>query len=138
MPGETFRQVLRRLIPRRLRWLARAAFRLATGSYLRNAIGHRQATQSALVEAQGEVMDLMLRRLRALEEQMVALAANLQTEVAALAPPLHRLEESQDALRSEILGRLAEMESRFRSLAPIAAKMQRPVSPEAALGEDEL
>jgi len=141
--GQAFRQVLRRLIPRRVRWLARAAFKRITGLYYRDimrqqrdfterleAIQHQVTVAlPARVDAQGEVMDLLLRRLRMLEE-----------EVAALGQPLQRLEETQRALRSDLSDRLAELQNTVRLVAPLAlaANMYWTLSPEAALGENEL
>ena len=151
MADGTFRQVLRRLIPRRVRWLARAAFKRITGLYYRDimrqqrdfterleaiqhqvtvalperldAIQHQVAVAlPAQFEAQGEVMDLMLRRLRISGE-----------EVAALGEQLQRLEETQR-------DRLAELQNTVRLVAPLAlaANMYWTLSPEAALGENEL
>lgn len=74
-------------------------------------------------------MDLLLRRLRLSEE-----------EVAALGQPLQRLEETQRALRSDLSDRLAELQNTVRLVAPLAlaANMYWTLSPEAALGENEL
>jgi hypothetical protein len=72
-----------------------------TGLYFRDVIRHVQAlsgqmaTQSAQIEAQGEVMDLILRRLRRLEEEMTALTESLgrlQQEMAALTQPVKALQ----------------------------------------------
>ncbi len=87
------RRVVRRLIPRRARWLARVAFRLITGLYLRDVIRHVRAdhVDSARIETQEDILDLLLGRLRTFEEEVATLARSLgtlQEEVAALGQPL--------------------------------------------------
>ena len=64
MADGAFRQVVRRLIPRRIRWLARTVFRVTTGLYLRNLIRD---------------VHIVMGHLSALEEAVVTLARSLGT-----------------------------------------------------------
>lgn len=86
-----------RRVPRRIRWALRAFFRVITGWYVRYAVRQLQqlnqqvAAQNAQVEAQGEVMDLMLRRLRRVEE-----------ETSSLAEPVGRIPAEVGLLRQEV------------------------------------
>ena len=121
MADGAFRQLMRTVIPRKLRWLAKALFKRTTGLYYRDimrqlgdvtgrldAIQHQvivaspaeiarrldaiqhQATviQPAQIETQGEVMDLILRRLRVSEEEIAANLRTLEEQVATLSQPL--------------------------------------------------
>ncbi len=84
MADGAVRQVVRRLIPRRVRWLARVAFRLITGRYLRDLIRHVQAdhVDSAQIETLEDILDLMLVRLRTLEEDVAAVGQPLPNELS--------------------------------------------------------
>jgi hypothetical protein len=76
------RNVLRRLVPRRVRWLVRVVFRLLTGYYVRSALAEWRnlsalvKDQSTKLEAQSEVLYLLLRRLRTLERSLDELPAS--------------------------------------------------------------
>jgi 2-polyprenyl-3-methyl-5-hydroxy-6-metoxy-1,4-benzoquinol methylase len=145
MADGAFRRVIRRLVPRRLRWLAKAAFKRITGLYYRDimrqqrdmmgqqrditgrldsiqhqatvvfptqvtsrldeiqhqvtlvlpaALTAQQQVTSGYLEAQGEVMDLMLRRLRLSGEEVAAHLGTLEEQVAAR---LSTLEEQMGA-----------------------------------------
>lgn len=95
MADGTLRQAVRRLVPRRVRWLLRAFFKVVTGLYLlqlarRIAFFERQFyLHVEQVDADAEVMDLFLRRLRILEEGTAA----LQKDVQALTRPVAKLQE---------------------------------------------
>jgi len=87
------RNTVRRYIPRRVRWLARLSLRLASGHYVRAVItefrglSEQVADQSAAIQAQGEVLYLLLRRMRAMEDDIASVC------------------EALDALRAELAGR---------------------------------
>lgn len=102
MADGAFRQMIRRLIPRRLRWLARAAFKRITGLYYRDMMTRLSDVQSqvnsvqdsasivreiirteaAQIETQGEVMELLLRRLRVSQEEVTAQLRTLEEQVS--------------------------------------------------------
>lgn len=122
---QAFRKGLRRLIPRRLRWLARAAFRLTTAFYARETIRHvlviteKMATQSAQIEAQAEVMDLILRRLRGMgEDEMATHLRALQEQLAALHGAVKLVQDQAALLRTHLnaSGILAPMNLKARTL----------------------
>jgi O-antigen chain-terminating methyltransferase len=114
-----------------------------------DAIQH-QATVilPAQVEAQGEVMYLLLRRLRLSGEEVAAHLGTLEEQVAArlstleeqVATQLLRSETTQDALRSDLSARLAELHNPIHLLTPLAlaSTMYWTVSAEDALGDNEL
>ena len=87
------RNTVRRYIPRRVRWLARLSLRLASGHYVRAVItefrglSEQVADQSAAIQAQGEVLYLLLRRMRAMEDDIASVC------------------EALDALRAQLAGR---------------------------------
>ncbi len=85
MADGAVRQVVRRLIPRRLRWLARVAIRVITGRYLFDVIRHGQAdhVDSAQVETLEDILDLLLGRVRMLEEEVAALGRSLPNKPSA-------------------------------------------------------
>src|SRR5574341_1617917 len=96
------RQVLRWLIPRRIRWLARTSYRIMTGHYARRLFDYWRALPLAVadntdrIEAQGEIIGFFLRRLHILESQIVALReplAELKAEVASLSTPLKAVQD---------------------------------------------
>lgn len=68
MADGAFRQVVRRLIPRRIRWLARTVFRVTTGFYFRNLIRDVHAMMGQLGTLE-----------RTLEEEVATLARSLGT-----------------------------------------------------------
>jgi predicted O-methyltransferase YrrM len=81
------RKAIRRVVPRRLRRLAKISIRLVTGFYVREflrrhqAIYQQLATQSARTEAQDEILDLLLRRLRRIEEESTTAVRALREEL---------------------------------------------------------
>lgn len=146
MADGAIRQLTRRLIPRRLRWLAKALFKRITGLYYRDILRQQQDTTRRLdviqhqatvalpaqivgrldviqhqttvalpaqiadrldaiqhqaievlpaqMETQGEILDLVLRRLRKLEGETVGLAKPLgllQDEVTSWSQPMRAL-----------------------------------------------
>ena len=90
MANGAVRQLMRRLIPRRVRWLARAAFRRITGLYYRDLTARLDSDLRLYIETQGEVMDLILRRLRVSQEEV---DAHLRTVAEQVAARLSTLEE---------------------------------------------
>ncbi len=69
MADGAFRQVVRRLIPRRIRWLARAVFGVATGLYFRNltrdihvTMGHVSALEEAVANLTRSLTEEIQRR----------------------------------------------------------------------------
>ncbi len=115
MAEGTLRRILRRVIPRRVRWLARAAFRMTTGVYFRDMLRHVQV-MSAQVGAQEEILDFMLLRLRRLEDETMALVEpvhRLQEEVAALSQAMHGLQEEVAALSQPLPNELSPRTADF-------------------------
>ncbi len=114
---------------RKVRWLARAAFRRITGLYYRDILRQQQDTMRRLdafqhqvtfdlrhieervdqfqhqvtfgyLETQGEVMDLMLRRLRTLEEE----TANYTEQITVLAGTVRLIQDQVALLRAHLYG----------------------------------
>ena len=100
MADGAFRQVLRRLIPRRVRWLVRATFKRITGLYYRDIADHLQ-------DVKDQQRDIQSR----LDATFPAIEQTLKEEVAGLG-------RRQDALRSDLSGRLAVLEDKLH-LQPI-------------------
>lgn len=108
MGNGSARQTLRRLVPRRFRRLVKVSFRIVTGFYIREHLRRHQAilqelaAHSARTEAQDEILDLIMRRLRRIEEESTTALRALQEEVM----------EAVGGLREELTNlhnRLADM-----------------------------
>jgi len=119
----------------------RAGYRFATGYYLRQigAVAYAVNVQNAQIEGYGEVLDLLLRRLRRVEEEIAAFGWALSKLEEAEAT-LQRLEESNKGVAIDLDERLREMKEVVRSVAPLslATSMSWSLTPEAALAEEDL
>ena len=89
-PVGVVRQVIRRVTPWRLRWFVRSTFRFVTGLYFRDIARQMQSAAAQIsghgaeVEAQGEVLSLMVSRLRRLEDTSVDLITHLERQEGLL------------------------------------------------------
>jgi SAM-dependent methyltransferase len=135
------RERFRRLIPRRLRAVLRAGYRFASGYYLRQigAVAYAVNVQNAEIEGYGEILDLVLRRLRRVEEEIGTFNRTL-SGLEEYEAALRRLDESYVRVATDLNERLLEMKEAVRSVAPLslAASMSWNVAPEAALAEEDL
>ena len=69
MADGAFRQVIRRLVPRRLRWLAKAAFKRTTGLYYRDIMRQQREQQRDMMGQQRDIT----ARLDEIQHQVIVL-----------------------------------------------------------------
>jgi len=142
-----FRRTLRTIIPRRLRWVLRAIYRVVTLWYVRHAQAQVRemqthlANQNAQLEAQGEVMDLMLRRLRRQEDVWAAnvttLEENLVQSTSTIRDALAQVQHQTALLRTHLSasGILGPMNMKARTLQGLFTEVLANTPPEAAVVE---
>lgn len=95
-PGSMPRQAMRRLVPYRVRWLAKVTFKRVTGLYYRDlmraSLDNRERIETIYrkdveigerLQAQEDMTTLLVRRVHAIEDNFVRLAEELRGELAA-------------------------------------------------------
>ena len=135
------RNTVRRFVPRRIRWLIRVPLRLASGYYLRRLVAEwrglseQVASQSAAIDAQGEVMYLLLRRMRSIEDEIASLPKELdmvRSQLAGITEQLGRLDVRYGGLNSDD----DPIEQRPRPAESSQHELAHPVSAEAYLKDE--
>ena len=139
------RNAFRGFVPRRVRWLIRVALRLVSGYYIRRAfadwreLSERVVSQSAELEAQSEVMYLLVRRIRTLEGEVQRLPIALDEPLQLLAQIRERLTTCQregSETATDIQCRLAAIEGALNSRTSVSMVAPESDPVEASVRDD--